>query len=129
MCAYGKHFQFRYGMYIAVNKNDDDLHIEIVELDWNLAHDLMNKAQDIIEAKFRPQRISDNPAYYECKYCAAREVCHQGLAPLRNCRTCKNSSIENEGKWSCDLTGKFLSEEDQLIGCEKYELMEGLKSV
>jgi hypothetical protein len=115
MCSYGKHYNFKYGLYIAVNKNDDDLHIELVELDWRLAHDLTNKAQDIIEAKFPPPRISDQPAYWECKYCSFHGICHNNEPVEVNCRSCKNATAIENAKWFCekyqlDIPESFIKE-------------------
>lgn len=118
MCSYGKHFGFKYGLYIAVNKNDDDIYPEIVELDWNLAHDLTNKAQDIIEAKFRPPRISDNPAFYECKYCSFAGICHYNEPVEKNCRSCKMAAPVDDAQWHCSRWQTIIPKDALAKGCE-----------
>lgn len=101
MSGYGKAFQIKYGLYCAINKDDDDLYFEFVELDWNLAYQMENKALDIIQAKFPPPRISDQPAYFECKWCHFNGICHSGEPVEINCRSCKYAVPALKGSWFC----------------------------
>lgn len=101
MCSYGKHYSFRYGLYCAVNKDDDDLYFEVVELDWRLANELTNKAQDIITSKTRPARISDNPTYFKCKMCSFAGICHGAEQVEKNCRSCKFAEPAEQATWYC----------------------------
>lgn len=105
MCGYGEKLQIKYGIYIPENKNDDDISPEVIELDWQRGKQLELKAQDIILAKEPPAKISDNPAYFDCKYCAASGICHKGEIPLKNCRSCKNSSPTENATWTCSRFG------------------------
>lgn len=119
-CAYGKHYGFKYAIYVATNKNDDDLYIEVIELDWNLAHDLMNKAQDIIEAKFPPPRISDQPSYYECKWCSFQDICHYGAKVEINCRSCKHATAVANAEWHCGHYNAIIPKEHLPKGCPNH---------
>ena len=56
-------------LYVAVCKDTDDLHIERVRADSEAAGRLIEKARRIIEAKRPPVRISDDPAWWECRFC------------------------------------------------------------
>jgi hypothetical protein len=118
MCSYGAHYKFRYGLYVAINKNDDDIWPELVELDWKRAHDLENKAQDIIESQFPPQRISDNPAYFACKWCFASEICHNNAPVEINCRSCKCALPVENGEWRCTRFDAIIPGEYIKKGCE-----------
>ena len=40
------------------------------------AEEYIRKAKMIIDAKEPPQRISDKPDYFKCKFCDFKEVCH-----------------------------------------------------
>ncbi len=120
MCSYGKHYNFRYGLYVAVNKNDDDLYSELVELDWKRAHDLSNKAQDIIEAKFPPARISDNPSYYTCKFCNKSDICHANAPVEINCRSCKCAVPIANAEWKCLRYDAIIPPEAIKKGCEYH---------
>lgn len=50
------------------------------ELDGGYAEMLIRKAEHIINAKNPPERISNNPEDFICKFCRWREKCH-GLHP------------------------------------------------
>ena len=120
MCSYGKHYNFRYGLYVAVNKNDDDLYPELVELDWKRAHDLSNKAQDIIEAKYPPQRISDNPSYFTCKFCNKADICHNNAPVEINCRSCKCCIPVQNAEWRCTRFDAIVPEDFIKKGCKYH---------
>lgn len=120
MCSYGKHYNFRYGLYVAVNKNDDDLYFEVVELDWRLAHDLTNKAQDIIQSQIPPPRIAENPAYYACKFCNKSDICWEGKPVEINCRSCKYAVPIEEAQWKCTLHNEIIPPEFIKQGCENH---------
>jgi hypothetical protein len=105
MCVYGYKRGIRYAIYCVVNKNNDDIHIEVLELNWRDGQDLITKANSIINAEEAPPRISDNPAFHKCKpygkLCFAHDVCHEAAAPDRNCRSCRNGAPVEAGKWRC----------------------------
>ena len=56
MCTYGRAYQYRVGLYFAICKDDDDIHVEIVELDWSLGDDMYRRADEIINARLPPPR-------------------------------------------------------------------------
>lgn len=120
MSAYGKKYKMRYGLYVATNKNDDDLYIELVELDWNLAHDLENKAQDIIRSPFPPPRISDQPSYYECKWCAFHGICHYNEPVEINCRSCKFAEPVENKQWKCHKFNAIVPTDYIKQGCSHH---------
>src|SRR5262249_8759959 len=110
----------QYGLYIAVNKNDDDLHLEIVELDWNLSHDLINKAADIINAQVPPPRIAENPSYYSCKYCDKRGICWDNEPVEINCRSCRYAKPVENAQWQCSLYNAIIPPDYIKKGCDKH---------
>lgn len=120
MCSYGQHYNFRYGLYVAVNKNDDDLYFELVELDWKRAHDLSNKAQDIIQSQMPPPRISDNPAYFTCKFCNKSDICHARAPVEINCRSCKCCVPVANAEWKCTRFDAIVPSEFIKKGCEYH---------
>lgn len=108
MCGYGKDLEIRYGLYVAVNKNDDEIYFEFVELDWNKASELEKKAADIIYAKSPPPRINENPSYWKCKFCTdLKGVCHNGEAIDKNCRSCVFASPGEKAEWVCEKYGQI----------------------
>jgi hypothetical protein len=106
-------------MYLAVNKDTDDLYVERVEADPDFARRLLDKAGRVIFATTPPARISEDPSWYQCRLCDHAPVCHGGQASAVNCRTCLDSSPV-EGGWRCERYGKPLSEADQRTGCSRH---------
>ena len=106
-------------MYLAVNKDTDDLYVQRVEADVAYAEQLLEKARRIIFAPTPLPRISEEPSWYQCRLCDHADVCHGTRAAEVNCRTCLHSSPV-EGGWHCDRHQKPLSEVDQRTGCEQH---------
>ena len=90
-CQYGYKTGIKYCIYMIENKNDSDITFKVIELDWNYGAQLEKKAESIIFSKEPPPRISDNPAMFSCKFCDKAGICHNGDAPEKNCRSCRNS--------------------------------------
>lgn len=120
MCSYGKHYGFRYGLYCAVNKNDDDLHFELVELNWNQADQLVLKAAEIIHAKKPPEKISLNPSYYKCKMCVHEGICHRDEPAEINCRSCKFADPVENAEWYCNYWQQIIPKDFLIKGCGSH---------
>lgn len=120
MCGYGEKLQIQYGLYFPENKNDDDIQVTPIKLDWNRGKELENKAEEIILAKEPPPRISDNPAYWLCKDCFAKDVCHNEVIPLKNCRSCKNSMPTNDTQWFCHQWNSNIPKDTIPKGCDRW---------
>lgn len=120
MCGYGREFKTRYGLYCAINKDDDDFWFDLIELDWNYAAQLENKATDIIYARFSPQKISENPSYFDCKYCSYRGICHYNEPVEINCRSCKMATAVEAGQWHCSRFNQVIPAEFISKGCEHH---------
>lgn len=121
MSTYGKYLNLRYALYMCVNKNTDEIHIEIVELDWNLAEQLTAKAQQIISATEPPPRLNENSAYFECKYCEFAPVCHGQAAYEINCRSCRHSMPDGDKRWYCHQYKQQIPDEFIGQGCPAHE--------
>jgi hypothetical protein len=116
---YGYHYKLKYGLYIIENKNDSAITVKIVELDWNLGKQLEQKAESIIFSKESPPRISDNPAFFNCKWCNYAGICHNGEQPEKNCRSCRNAMPTQDATWTCSLHG-LIPEDFIKIGCQDW---------
>lgn len=121
MCTYGKFYGLRYALYMNVNKNDDDIHVEIVPLDWSYAEDYQRKAEKIIRATQLMAKTSMSPAHMTCKMCDFVGVCHENHAPLRNCRSCKNSIPVDGGEWKCSLNSLTIPKDFIKVGCSSWQ--------
>lgn len=119
MCGYGEKMQIKYGLYFPENKNDDDIQVTPIKLDWERGKQLEKKAEEIILATEPPPRISENPAFFNCKTCFALDVCHNGAIPTKNCRTCKNSTPVENAEWNCNKFG-IIPKDFALKGCPQW---------
>lgn len=113
-------YNFRYCLYFIINKNDDSLHVELVKLDWNLGNNMRTKAEQIILSQEPPPRISDNPTFRNCSYCPAKDICHKGAIPEKNCRSCKNARPVENGEWFCDVHNGVIPRDFVPQGCPSY---------
>lgn len=117
MCEYGWKYGFRYALYFAINKNDDDLYIECVELDWNLAAELERKAEHIISRQEPPARYSEQATNFECKLCDYFGVCHRGADYERNCRSCQFAVPGQDESWFCTGHQATIPKDFIPLGC------------
>lgn len=94
-------------MYMAVNKNTDDLYTEWVHFDPVEFAKLKARAERVVSANEPPLRISNDPSWFVCKMCDFHEHCHGEKAPAVNCRTCAHSTPEmnGESRWTCAIQG------------------------
>lgn len=121
MCQYGYKMQLKYGLYLIENKNDSDLTVKIVQLDWDLGKYLENKANDIINSRFPPARISDNPSYQACSWCTFAGQCHNNEPVEINCRSCKNCQPIENGQWHCHRWNSVVPKEALPVGCPEHQ--------
>lgn len=120
MCMYGRHYNYKYGLYMCVNKNDDDLHIEIVELDFKLGAQLEEKAEYIITSQRPPAGVSQNPAFFKCKMCTFNQICFGTEEIERNCRSCRNAKPIEGAQWHCDVHGSVIPKDFIKQTCNCY---------
>jgi hypothetical protein len=106
-------------MYVAVCKDTDALHIERVEVDKAEGERLLAKAGRVIAAARPPARLSDDPTWFECRFCDHRGVCHEGATPAANCRTCLHSTPV-DGGWRCARFDQPIGPQAQRAGCAKH---------
>ena len=121
MCLYGKHLGITHALYFSVNKNDDSLHVEMVKLDWGLAQDKLRKAEKIIESQTPPEKVSQMPTFFTCKYCHFANICHSNERPETNCRSCINATPIENGKWACSKYGSPIPDATIKTGCATWE--------
>lgn len=120
MSMYGRAYGYKYALYMSVNKNDDDMHVEVVELDWKLGEQLERKAADIITAQNPPAKIAESPAYTKCKFCHFSGICHGGEPVEVNCRSCAAASPAEGGQWFCRVYGSIIPLDYVPKACDKH---------
>lgn len=120
-CSYGRRFGCRYGVYMGINKNDDDIHLEIVELDWTLADDLTEQARTVITSQFPLQRMKNaSPSFFTCKTCEHLGNCFYRQTPDKNCRSCTNANPVDNGEWLCAQFNQIIPEHVIKVGCDAW---------
>lgn len=120
MCTYGANYGYPYAFYMSTNKNDDDMHVEIVPLDFKRAAAVEEKAKHIIALRSAPPRISDNPTFYKCKGCDFHGVCHEQRMPAKNCRSCVHASPAANSSWFCSGWNGIIPVETIPNGCAQW---------
>jgi hypothetical protein len=87
--------------YIVACKDDERIYFERIHFDDKVFKALLLRANRIIKAETPPDRISNDPAYYVCKFCPFAAQCHGAGMPAASCRTCVHASPAPNGTWSC----------------------------
>lgn len=120
---YMNKMQIDYGLYLAVNKDTDELYGEALVVDRAIDAQFTERAQKIVFMRTPPPKIHNSPAWFECKFCDARTVCHLNYAVERNCRTCAKIQAQPDGTWACTVPtpAYTLSKAEQLQGCGHWE--------
>lgn len=128
MQLYMRWAQLTRALYLAVNKDTDELYAERVHFDAEFAERLEAKAERVIFAPEPPPGISADPAFYKCKFCPASAVCHTAKLPPASCRTCLHATPERDGdgRWSCAKWGADIPADAQRAGCEHHRFIPAL---
>lgn len=99
------------------------------EADPATALRMIARAKRIVDSPRPPQRISNDPAWWQCRQCSFRAVCHEKAFADRNCRTCLHSTpltTGEGGRWWCEKHGHELDREAQETGCSLHLLLPDL---
>jgi len=123
-------------LYLAKNKDTDDLHSERIRYDKTEAEQLMEKAHRIITISEPRNRISDRSDYYQCNWCDARQICWGGsnnepalLVPSLSCRQCCHAtpiireSLDGKPWWHCEKQNAPISCDEI---CKNHLVLPGL---
>lgn len=120
-CVYGYKMGLEYVLYTNTCKNNDEMHIEVQKLDFDLARHMISKAEGVIIATDAPARLSDNPTNFQCKVCTFQRICHSGDLPEVNCRSCKNAIPIDNAEWFCNHHQQTIPKQNIKEACSFYE--------
>ena len=109
MVIYMEFLELTRALYFVVNKNTDEIYTERIKEDPAEVKRLILKAEQVIRSDVPPQGISDNPSWWECKFCDYWKLCFDDFVPAVNCLTCAHSTPviddgdydELDGLWHC----------------------------
>jgi hypothetical protein len=96
----------RRALHLSENKNDSELHAEIIEYDPFLGLMFDQLAKKVVEATEPLEKISQDPALFICRFCDHRGHCWEGKpVPVTDCRQCKWAVAESDraGPGACWL--------------------------
>jgi hypothetical protein len=124
MCIYMRKFGLAVALYMSVDKNTDGIYSEIVPANDQLADEYLERGRKLVFYEGLPERLSDNPSWYKCKFCDHHPVCHKKKAPERNCRTCMFARPQEDGTWTCtnlqSPNAGTINSSVQYAACPKY---------
>lgn len=126
MTVYMGLMQIDRALYMAVNKDTDDVYCEWIEFDSERFSKLIERAQRLIDSPAPPYRMSTDPEHFECKWCPMWKHCHNGQAAEANCRTCCHATPVENAAWHCQNHGSGLTLDDQRAGCNAHLLIPDL---
>lgn len=114
-----------WALYLAINKNDDDIFPELIQANPFEGQRHIDRAGAIINADSPPKRISERSNWFECTYCDFRHICHERVLPDKTCRSCANVRLGPFGSWVCGITNSALSLAMQAKACGEYKILPG----
>lgn len=98
-------------LFLAVNKNTDDLHGVIIKRNDTLAEQILSRIDGICNNKTLPEKLSDRESYYLCRMCEHHDFCFGDRELDHNCRTCFLQDYDPETKTlKCVMDGTEFSE-------------------
>jgi len=121
MCFSAELGDFNYALFVVVNKNTDDIHVEFLKLDREHGRMLKDKAMAIITADVAPPKISNSSTNFDCKFCNFKDICHFEGKAEKNCRSCIHAGTATEGNWFCKLHGNVIPTDFIPLGCDHHE--------
>lgn len=107
-------------LYVAVNKDDDSIYSERVHFDREEYERLMQRAERAVFSVEPPARISEDPAWHECKFCDHYETCWGKVVPKRDCRTCAMSDVKQDGTWECIRWSSPVPKDKLTEACDEH---------
>ena len=110
-------------IYGAVNKDNDDLHLELIAYDSNVCTEFLDRGERLVWMNSPPPKIGSTIGFWKCRMCNNKGVCHMGDAPAINCRTCEFSQPVANAEWSCNnpVCPGIIPKDIMLKGCSHYE--------
>jgi hypothetical protein len=119
-------------LYLARNKDTDELYAERIHYDPIFAAFLIQRAETIIRANEPPEKLSERADWYECQWCDAKAICNKNPfitvpVPSISCRQCCHATpvIDdgNSARWQCEKYKRALSRNDQQKACQDHLIL------
>lgn len=102
--VYSGKFECEYALYIAVNKDNDELFIDVIPFNAEEFNAYCDKAEFITMADKPPERIATSPTTFKCKFCNAHSVCWGFEMARVDCRNCTSVMKDRDnGAFVCEV--------------------------
>lgn len=99
---YGWSWKCSHFMYVGLNKNDDRLGIQILEVGSDSAAVHVQRGRNVIYTQ-EFMHVPRTDERWRCKMCDYADKCKNKLpATSRNCRSCANAMPLQDGTWLCN---------------------------
>lgn len=124
MQMYGGEFGLKFGLFVCVNKNTDEVYFEIIIMSEALHLEARMKMIEIIESQEAPPRESEARGFWKCNICPYQGVCFDGEPVDKNCRSCRFALPAENQLWNCLKWNQLLPEkpEDGICqGCTAHQ--------
>jgi len=108
-------------LYVSANKDTDELYIERVKYDEKASLACLDVAKAVIYSHDPLPKISEDPKWFECRWCSAHSICHGEEIPPPHCRNCVQATPIADGRWSCEAGGPI---DDGL--CDRHAMLPSL---
>lgn len=109
-------------LYLAANKNTDEVHAERLAYDPVYCLALVARLDRIVHA---PRPLPKNESF-ACEWCKAKPQCLDGQFARSHCRTCIHCEPGPAASWRCVRWDKALSYRDQQDGCPAHRFIPDL---
>lgn len=109
-------------LYMVVNKNDDNIHTEVIVYDEAFARAELALIEKIVFAPVPGAKISNDPSWFGCKYCDCVDTCQtKTFKPERTCRGCVAASPNaHDSGWRCLVASQDIPKDVMLVGCDSF---------
>lgn len=107
-------------MWVCENKDTNELHIEYIDYDEDVATKYLELMKKFIIDGWTGEKISENPDYFQCRWCAANSICHGKQVPRMHCLTCCHCEPTDNAKFKCNRYKNIIPEDFIQQGCEEH---------
>jgi hypothetical protein len=104
-------------LFVVECQDTKAIHTQRLHVDPVAAAGVEARAGRIYAATSAPPRISDDPRWHECLFCASHAICHGGELARRNCRTCLAFDLPRK---TCARFGRAMDRDAQRQGCNLH---------
>ena len=107
-------------LYVAENKDTNELHLEYVAFDAEAAERLAGLVRAVL-AGGELARCNESPTWYACQWCSAQGICKGTDFPRAHCLTCCHATPVAGAKWTCAFwQGAEIPRDTLPLGCAEH---------